>query len=154
MPNGSLLGGYNYPSKSVSISVPASVRYIRWYANGNQFNGSTHFCELQALTAGGTNRALDAGTNGRVSQYTGASPEQTMNNSVWQLATNGDTSSGSYFGFGKITMSLVWQWRRAPFPVQDGTALQHARRTDAVVLGSLASMHATHNAHSTACVHS
>jgi hypothetical protein len=100
MPNGSLLGGYNYPSKSVSISVPASVRYIRWYANGNQFNGSTHFCELQALTAGGTNRALDAGTNGRVSQYTGASPEQTMNNSVWQLATNGDTSSGSYFGFG------------------------------------------------------
>lgn len=98
MPNGSLLGGYNYPSKPTVVSVPTNVRYIRWYANGNNINGDTHFCELQALTASGTNRALNAGTNGRVSQYAGTS--QSISNSTWQIATDGNTSSGTYVGFG------------------------------------------------------
>jgi hypothetical protein len=74
-------------------------RYIRWYANGSTSNPSTHFVELKALTASGTNRALNLGTNGLVSQYTGASPEQTMNNAAYQITTNGVTDSSDYIGY-------------------------------------------------------
>ena len=96
MANGGVVGPSNYASKPVT--VPTYIRYIRWYANGNNINNDTHFCELQALTAGGTNRALNAGTNGRVSQYAGTS--QSISNSTWQIATDGDTSSSTYVGFG------------------------------------------------------
>lgn len=91
----------------LDASLPASYappsiqpfRYIRWYANGSTANASTHFVELQALTAGGVNRALNLGSAGAVSQSSGSAPEQTMTNSVWQIVTDGLTDSASYFGF-------------------------------------------------------
>lgn len=95
--NGGIIGKYNEAYKAVS--VPSTIRYIRWYANGNSVNGSTHFVELQANTASGTNRALNAGTNGRVSQYTGGSPENAWNTTSQQIITNGSTDTADYFGF-------------------------------------------------------
>lgn len=76
------------------------VRYIRFYANGSTSNGSTHFVELQAITEDGTNRALNAGLNGRISQYTGGSLEFDGSNTGWQIVSNNITDSGDYIGFG------------------------------------------------------
>ena len=78
----------------------APIRYIRVYANGSTANVSTHFVEIQANTAGGTNRALNLGSTGGLSQYTGGTPEFTVNNTNWQILTNGNTSSSDYIGFG------------------------------------------------------
>ena len=91
----------SYLLNSFVIAPPIPIRYIRVFANGSTANASTHFIEIQAVTAGGTNRALNAGTNGRLSQYTGGTPEQGMNNTEWQKLTDGLTGSGdAYLGWG------------------------------------------------------
>jgi hypothetical protein len=76
-----------------------SIRYIRWYVNGSTANSSSHFIELQAITYDGVNRALNAGINGRISQYTGGTPEGTWNTTSQQILTDGDTTNSGYFGF-------------------------------------------------------
>lgn len=101
MNNGGLIGKYNGTQQSVTVPTGGSVRYIRVYANGSTSNPSTHFIEVQATTATGTNRALGRGTAGGVSQYTGGSPEQGTDNATWNIITDGQTSSSSsYIGFG------------------------------------------------------
>jgi hypothetical protein len=87
------------PSSYSLPATPRPIRYIRVFANGSTSNPSTHFVEIQALTSGGINRALNLGSSGGLSQYTGGTPEFTVNNTSWQILTNGVTDSSDYIGF-------------------------------------------------------
>lgn len=106
MSNGGVIG----PRTKIPITVAnyRGVRYIRVYGAGSNANSSTHFVEVQANTAvnGGTNRALNIGSSGGISQYTGGTPEFTVNNTNWQILTNGNTSSSDYIGFGSSNAGI------------------------------------------------
>jgi hypothetical protein len=86
---------YSYASGKIG-----PIRYVRVYANGSTSNPSTHFVEIQANTSTGINRALNRGSGGGLSQYSGGTPEFTVNNTNWQILTNGSTDSSDYIGFG------------------------------------------------------
>jgi hypothetical protein len=54
---------------------------------------------VQVFNSAGVNVALNAGINGRVSQYTGGAAENGSTNAIFQTVTNGTTASIDYIGY-------------------------------------------------------
>lgn len=73
-------------------------RYVRWSAFGNTVNGATHFCEIQALTSGGTNRLL------------GTTPVQiggVYQSGTWSWLTDNDLTVTEYVGFTSAERAII-----------------------------------------------
>ena len=82
------------------------ARYIRWsLTGGSTTDGSSHFCELQALTASGVNRALNLGQNGGATQCCG-SPNFEIG--TFQLTTDGDTGTHSFISWSSGAVGILY----------------------------------------------